>query len=128
MWNRGGGMIMDRYTIPCTKEQTRKALELGAPIKEADRYDFPVFPIGGKYHKFPTAEQMAGWLKEQGIIIETALMRRRPERYGIWGVTEKGEYLKNLRCDKDYLTRQEAILAAIDAALEWLTDSKKNNK
>lgn len=49
---------MKRYTVYCTKEQTEKALKLGAPI-EMEYLDLicKSFPIE------PTAEEMLGWLE-----------------------------------------------------------------
>lgn len=46
---------MEEYTIYCTEEQTKRALELGAPIK--------MFLDGMDN---PTAEQMIGFILESG--------------------------------------------------------------
>lgn len=67
---------MDRYKIPCTAEQTKKALELGAPIRtiksirtkgtilsdDVIEYDENTFT----YVTTPTAEQMIGFILEAG--------------------------------------------------------------
>lgn len=49
---------MEQYTIFCTEEQTKKAFELGAPIKtDIDEYgDIEAFA--------PTAAQMIGFILE----------------------------------------------------------------
>lgn len=49
---------MEQYTIYCSDEQTKKALELGAPLE----YHCPN-ERESVYHR-PTAEQMLGWLEE----------------------------------------------------------------
>lgn len=62
---------MNKYTIYCTPEQTKKALELGAPIKECGYYFKKQIGCNTisdtDLHIIPTAEQMIGWLEENGI-------------------------------------------------------------
>ena len=53
---------MEKYTIYCTEAQTKKALELGAPIQTIKKPQYSVGLIAKV-----TAEQMIGWLEEQGI-------------------------------------------------------------
>ena len=110
---------MNRYTIYCTAEQTKKALELGAPIEYGN--DF--------YHKdygtlaLPTAEQLIGWLRTQGYTPYT------------YPVTKDGQDVLSARLliqnkggstdifcgfGKDYTI----ILAAIDKALKYLSNKK----
>lgn len=67
---------MNRYTIYCTEEQAKKALELGAPIETIRLQTGENPPIDSIYisqqfehYYIPTAEQMLGWLEEQGIIL-----------------------------------------------------------
>ena len=67
---------MDRYTINCTSEQTKKALALGAPIDHSGVPFEDLESLGySEYYKtiiygiIPTAEQMIGWLEEQGEIV-----------------------------------------------------------
>ncbi len=98
---------MNRYTLYCTEEQTKKAFELGAPIKYKDTLDNRE---RGKFET-PTAEQMIGWLEEQGFNFEEARNYTALEHddIGTIGIYER--------------SRKEATLAAIDAALEYLSSS-----
>lgn len=118
------------YTIYCTKEQTKKALELDAPIErghESSRYyniGVPVFydendticRVSNSVIFIPTAEQMIGWLGEKDIhfdfeyITMTCCM-----------VQCDGKYL----CNPITGSREEVTLKAIDAALDYLTQNKK---
>lgn len=129
---------MSDYILFCTPEQTKKALELGAPI---DR-----IPIGGRdasrpsyftkspdeegyqecpAYYIPTAEQMIGWLESQRMDMRIAndgsgydwsiSVRKTDSRHCI--------YIKESDCF--YNSRKEATIAAIDAALEYLTNNKK---
>lgn len=96
---------MERYEIRCTKEQTIKALELGAPI-----YNMPSnisvngcgwFDYMGKSYLCPTAEQMIGWLEEDG------------------------KCLINVAFGDGIFTRKELTLSAINSALEYLKSTKQ---
>lgn len=118
---------MNQYTIYCTKEQTRKALELGAPIERITCYVKGYCPQRTikiedadkpYYCYFPTAEQIIGWLEEQGITIDFEICidchcsiydHNRFEFVDI--------IIKN--------TRKEATLVAIDATLDYLMNNKK---
>lgn len=112
---------MDKYTIYCTEEQTTKAIELGAPIIKAEtRHDLYnnrwCFVEGIEPPVIvPTAEQMLGWLEEQGIFIEI----------GKSFVADYQSIVHDARStvfyDEYFPSRQESTLAAIDAALEYLT-------
>ena len=115
---------MDKYSIYCTSEQTRKALELGAPI-ETLQYNSTIVKTVTTFKGFaiiPTAEQMIGWLEEQEDISEFDI--------AIW---EKPMWaFRVLLIDKPsingmhlFTSRKEATLAAIDAALEYLMNNKK---
>lgn len=121
---------MNRYIIPCTEEQTKKALELGAPITILPNYiEYRIFPLvecedgNERPYIFPTAEQMLGWLEEQGILIEFSRL------FGLYayrlmeihGSGEKNLHLQN----QNYQSYKEAILAAIDVALDYLIKNKK---
>lgn len=113
------------YTVYCTPEQTKKALELGAPIDKdmyapIIRYEQPWYCIDKEksfaYH-IPTAEQMIGWLEEKDEIQEFDI--------AIWEdpLWSSIVHLKNkpaIILKKTYRTRKEATIAAIDAALEYL--------
>lgn len=102
------------YTIYCTTEQTKKALELGAPIEE-----FNVSSIKGqKSYNYPTAEQMIGWLEEQEDIDLISICK---SSFGDWDYfifSKTAEIAVHARV---YDSRKEATLAAIDAALEYLS-------
>lgn len=128
---------MERYTIYCTEEQTKKALELGAKIKkervgkcitdglprlgsepEEDKYDYLI----------PTAEQMIGWLEEQWIMVEVYYnctfqhynyTKTIKGKNGCWGSKLNDSYTNG------FSSRKEATLAAIDAALDYLIKNKK---
>lgn len=156
---------MNRYTIYCTEEQTKKAMELGAPIEICDtevdienknigsivreegflcktvkledylydedgnRLEYNVLIDGteetGRIVAFaPTAEQMIGWLKEQGCtpyihpVIEDGqevLSARLKVMY------KSGSIDTFCKFDKGY----SVIRAAIDSALEYLSNNKK---
>lgn len=68
---------MEKYTIYCTEEQTKKAIELGAPIVTIKEplYNHPtcgrdwvkVKVQGNSYSaRIPTAEQMIGFILDSG--------------------------------------------------------------
>lgn len=107
---------MNRYTIYCTEEQTKKALELGAPIRYKDTLDNRE---RGKFEP-PTAEQMLGWLNDQGVSMDTDWSW--DGQVTIWGwYNQVKEYIYTSYAN----SLKEAILAAIDAALEYLMNNKK---
>lgn len=106
---------MNKYTIHCTEEQTKKAFELGAPIVILPNYEeYKGFPFvrhtnGNEYPcAIPTAEQMLGWLEERGLYIQIDNMASTV------GVDFKTIY------DRIKTSRKEATLAAIDVALDYL--------
>ena len=122
---------MNKYTIYCTEEQTKKALELGAPITHGNsRFDNDeLSPIGDMdgvwmYAIIPTAEQMIGWLEEQEDIytIEFDKTSITGWRYGVY---YKADNKSCCMSKNKFSSRKEATLAAIDAALEYLTNNKK---
>ena len=106
---------MNRYTIYCTPEQTKKALELGAPInKRYNRFEEFDECILDK----PTAEEMIGWLQEQGVYVEIT-------KSFIADYQSLVHDSHSTRFYDEYLSsRKEATLAAIDAALEYLSNEK----
>lgn len=117
---------MDRYTIYCTEEQTRTALALGAPIIKNPyapiiRYETCGWIIDDNkefVYLIPTADQMTGWLEEQEQSIEVSrLYRKNPN----WAAFVNDTQI----IGKYYPTRKEAILAAIDAALDYLIKTEK---
>lgn len=107
---------MKRYNIYCTFEQTKKALELGAPIKYVS--------IGNikKYHE-PTAEQMIGWLEDQKLKINIAHVDMVEDCLSFHIYEGKDRDLA-VKKGYNYSSRKEATLAAIDAALEYLSAHK----
>lgn len=126
---------MKRYEIRCTPEQSKKAFELGAPIKANKDYSNgnvsgTLCVYGDITNKnsygigectilhIPTAEQMVCWLEEQGLIVTT----------DIGFTTEWYSYVKRNRellfLEHRFSTRKEATLVAIDAALDYLRNNK----
>lgn len=124
---------MEKYTIYCTKEQTKKAFELGAPLAMGgsrkifnamgvkdksfeEAYDFEgVVIINDNVYLSPTSEQMINWLDEKEIYIEIVLS---PYDW-YWSFLINKDYT-----EKTFYTRSEAIIAAIDAALDYLIESR----
>lgn len=110
---------MNEYIIYCTKEQTKKALELGAPIEmDSHSHGMPYIQDKTNFFICPTAEQMIGWLEKQGLW-EIQITRK-------WGYNGWYFYLYNsmgndlVDFETAYLSRKGATLAAIDEALEYL--------
>lgn len=124
---------MNRYVIHCTEEQTRKALELGAPIEILPNYTeyrtFPLVKCKDGYERpciIPTAEQMIGWLECISTIqlqIDKQMVERGT-RYRIW-VREECKPFSDIIVMHDYPTRKEATLAAINVALDYLIKTEK---
>lgn len=125
---------MNRYTIYCTEAQTKKAFNLGAPIMQyKSAYISESVPHCVEYEGgtrivtvFPTAEQMIGWLEEQGILCDVF----PTGDYGNDGfgmrIMIKAKRLNRFESDAiTYSSRKEATIAAIDAALEYLSRNKK---
>lgn len=111
---------MKDYSLFCTEPQTRKALELGAPI-DVTMLDIPnVCEYEGCSLKLPTAEQMIGWLEEK--IYNIIVIKNKN---GTWFYMIYWENSLNHEIKGDYTSRKEATIAAIDAALEYLTNNKK---
>lgn len=111
---------ISEYNIYCTSEQTKKALELGAPIDICNERITNIPPRvwiedRHEWYKLPTAEQMIGWLEEQGIMFDII----QCVYVNVWKDSE-------VRCiDRtEKYSRKESTLAAIDAALEYLSDKK----
>lgn len=111
---------MNSYKIPCTEEQTKKALNLGVPIKKISHYyNGEEFYSNDKTYLIPTAEEMIGWLEEQDVYINVCwedciyYVQIRSVDKGYIGIG-----------DTIYTSRKEATIAAIDVALEYLTNNK----
>lgn len=123
---------MNRYTIYCTEAQAKKTLELGAPIEfevecpvnleTLERSPYPDIKIGKDGEPIliiPTTEQMIGWLEEQGQSIEVCRLNKNNPNWSAFVDDTQiiGKY---------YSTRKGAILDAIDAALEYLSNNNEN--
>ncbi|MCQ2299657.1 MAG: hypothetical protein MJZ81_06000 [Bacteroidales bacterium] len=115
---------MEQYSIFCTEAQTRKALELGAPIKirpyvtQEKAIDF-AYVNAGMIFNCPTAEQMIGWL--EGLGLKFRVYQTIVTWTYMVGVKEPDD----IRWEEGLDSRKEATLAAIDAALEYLSKNKK---
>lgn len=114
---------MNEYTIPCTKEQACKAQKLGAPIRVTINWSLDsnckLVNNGVDGFVLPTAEEMICWL-ETTIFEEINIQRFA----NFW---EYNVYLTDddlISHNGHYKSRTEATLAAIDAALEYLTNKK----
>ena len=110
---------MNEFTIYCSPEQTKKAINLGAPIEVDFQFNFKTVIINNKAYIVPTAEQMLGWLEEQGIH-EIRLVHLKDA--WMFYIFLDGNMLPD---EYTYPTRKEVTLAAIDAALEYLNNNKK---
>lgn len=121
---------MELYTIYCTEEQTKKALKLGAPIETYK----PIIinsKAGGSFTtptiETVTAEQMIGWLEEQGILV--LIDPSQDKFFGTYCLKrEDGYWLNRIFLEGLYSSRKEATLSAIDAALEYLSGNKKERE
>lgn len=123
---------MNKFTIYCTLEQTKKALKLGAPLEKAssreifnamgfrdktfeEMYDFKgCVIINDDVYLTPTSEQMIGWIATKGVFVGVAWDY-------IINKWESYTHIKNklIGCD-DYDSREEATITAIDEALDYL--------
>ena len=112
---------MNEYTIYCNPIQTRKALELGAPI-EKDWIPECLFNNGYFSLRNPTAEQMISWLEEQECISEIHIVRGISYANWCFDGYDK-HYTSAFSSNMFYETRKEATLAAIDAALKYLCEN-----
>lgn len=118
---------MSGYTIYCTTEQTCKALQLDAPITifsdtgyipDDTAEKWHLCKLGNETYCIPTAEQILGWLEEQGVHISIIYddCTYRPEVRDV----DDG-FINN---DEYFNSRQEATLVAIDVALKYLSNEK----
>lgn len=118
---------MEDYTIRCTSKQTEKAIELGAPIERKVLCSYGDREISIPI--YPTAEQMRGWLMEKlgaKIFTTTYYSCYKEDSYGYSIVSDKVV----LEVDSPYKllhSDKEAIFAAIDAALEYLSLHRFSN-
>lgn len=129
---------MIQYTIYCTPEQTKKALGLGAPIitfgygdlgnaedeilkmnRQAvlSRKDDNSIIVG----QIPTTEQMLSWLEENDIF---CIRIYRLGKY-TWDFSIYNSEMQECHDGYNFPTRKEATIAAIDAALEYLSNNRE---
>lgn len=131
-------ITMNKYTIYCTKEQTKKALELGAPIKVHpfhpsvisgnERLFEGIIQYNNLYYCIPTTQQMIGWLeKEKGISVEVS-RQYGINKYCYYVFDNCGNDIESLESKIKFNSRKDATLAGIDAALEYLSNNKSNMK
>lgn len=126
---------MNKYTIYCNPKQTKNALELGAPIErghENSRYfniGVPTFynendeicRVKNSVIFIPTSEQMIGWLEEKGIWIHFCKPNQDMSKFS-YGILDLKTFRK-IHTGGEYNSRKKVVLAAIDAALEYLTNN-----
>lgn len=129
---------MEKYSIYCTDEETRKAIELGAPIYVFDKWNSEAierthFKIehrakldNGLYAENPTAEQLIGWLEEQKIFvhIKTCFDISCSSYFSTKGYNRYG-YVSKI---ESFRSREEATLTVIDKALDYLIKNKNSNE
>ena len=116
---------MNEYTIYCTKMQAMKAFELGAdltPCRDAKKnFIIASSRFNSRWDEkylIPTAEQMLGWMEEQINVREICIRRYSNWCYQIY--IDPHFHLEQ----NGFNSRKEATLAAIDAALEYLSNQK----
>lgn len=139
------------YTIYCTPEQTKKALALGAKIKTAmskynasianknceqgkesfDEYQkkgiiFLSNGFSAMAYIIPTAEQMKGWLRTKGFAFGITEYNDGFNDHVFWRVANNQDK-RWYKSDNKLKDPKEAFLAAIDAALEYLSKKKLND-
>lgn len=120
---------MNRYTIYCTEEQTKKALKVDAPIKitycAVDLYNREYIIGENKCTAIiiPTAEEMLGWMEEQGKITVKVEHFDEEDTNWIFVIFTFNER-QWVTDGKNFYSRKEATLAAIDAALDYLLKQK----
>lgn len=130
---------MKEYANYCTEEQTKKALELGAPIDgissstkedittiQCVKLDTPIYTDvidgGFDYAIIPTAEQMINWLESQDDIYDIRLLRFAN---GDWKYEITTKHIPKNKTYSRCKSKKEATLAAIDAALDYLSNNKE---
>lgn len=110
---------MNKYTIYCTPSQTKKAFNFGASLEIGEGKGTILCRLQN-YHTYkrcviPTAEQMLGWLRTKGFkfILSDEIDGNEGNN---WWVGINGELITQ-GCNEN------KELAAIDAALDYLSDS-----
>lgn len=112
---------MEQYTIYCTEEQAKNALELSAPIFHMSN-NMTIngegwFQYNGLSYSCPTAEQMLGWLIDKGFRFKIA----------VYADNTYWQYYTEPSCRfgceikyGSYLCYKDAVLSLIDEALDYL--------
>ena len=105
---------MNKYTIYCTSEQTKRAYELGAPLEKTCLEVWK--------NKIPTIEQMCGWLREKHNIHIYALQCRNSTYIPQGNIYNNGVIIQLFDWDyEEYFdSYQQAMRSAIDTALKYL--------
>lgn len=98
---------MNEYTIRCTKEQIKIALELGVTIELSNCADNVFKSWDGFTYLIPTAEQMLGFLRSKGIKFHF------DDDTSYWRINNNSKLIGYGWCE-------QKELAAIDAALDYL--------
>lgn len=124
---------MNRYSIYCTSKQTMLAIKLGAPLKFIPMFRYgddslPKFIDRNRWDPdefcyCPTAEQMIGWLEDQNIWIHFCKPNQRPNLLS-YSICHMNPPFKCIKVGGEYSSHREATIAAIDDALDYLTNSK----
>lgn len=121
--------MMNRYSIYCTPYQTKRAYKLRAQIVNVSNCGIPsnapFFEINGCDFYIPTAEQMCGWLREKGFVAHAFASDMKVKYHGEVDIIEDG--LSGAIFGDDFDTYEQAILAAIDAALDYLEKGGNND-
>lgn len=115
---------MDQFTIFCTPDQTKRAIDLGAPIIKS------TFVTGQKWmyidktiFLIPTAEQLIGFMfKHKGLQALRIIHYPESNRWGYTLIIKMHSIGVTLSENKDQLfsSQPEATLGAIDAILDFL--------
>lgn len=121
-------VLMNKYTIYCTKEQIRKAYLLGAPIENKIKTgyyynkEYPIKLNMFQYGKISTAEQICGWLREKYNIHIYTLQCRNLTYIPQANICNDGVIteLFDWNYEEYFDSHQQAILIAIDVALDYL--------
>lgn len=124
---------MNIYTTYCTGEQTKKAVKLGAPIKEFIHVE-PEFSMANgclpypeeiEMYEYPTTVQMIDWLETKGIHIYTHKIYSWSCHCYITFITVWETKNYSTIFHQEFFSNKEATFAAIDVALEYLSKNKK---
>lgn len=135
---------MNKYRITCTQEQVRKAYSLGAPLMTFGYGDLgdtkdEILRMNGQVEvghtenggilvaQTPTAEQMVGWLEDKMGVKDFCVcnyfdLDEGHSTEGFEWSFDNGRYFQS---QKEFPTRQEATLDAIDNILDRLTSKQE---